>query len=379
MVRTDRLTRALRDMKGRVAEKVTHDFFERHPQWKEQYGQAGYEHGLRDAAFHVDFLAGAAEARDPEAFAEYARWAAGVLEARGIGRTFLEENLIQVRDAVLEELSGGPEPDLLREIADAGIAAVREEGPGSPVARPTLEPSDEPLEALQADSLDRVARAYLGAILSGSRNAATGIMDRAMESGTSVPDLYIHVIQRAQHALGDLWAANRISVAQEHMASAVTQSVLAHLYPHLPDPAELRGPAVVTGVAGENHQIGAHMVADVLEAEGWSVRFLGSDVPHSAVVSTVESEKPQLVGISVTMLFNLGAAAELIQAVRDAGAEWAPTILTGGRAFHLSANAWREVGADVWAPDLAAVRELASTLGPGVTGSGSPDGGPPAL
>jgi hypothetical protein len=46
-------------------------------------------------------------------------------------------------------------------------------------------------------------------------------------------------------------------------------------------------PAIVTGVAGELHQIGANMVADVLENAGWNVEFLGTDAPHTGIVDAV--------------------------------------------------------------------------------------------
>ena len=66
-----------------------------------------------------------------------------------------------------------------------------------------------------------------------------------------------------------------------------------------------RGRPVITGVEGEFHQIGANMVADVLESGGWDVRFLVTQLPHAGILDAVEEHDADLLGISVTMVCNL--------------------------------------------------------------------------
>ncbi len=73
--------------------------------------------------------------------------------------------------------------------------------------------------------------------------------------------------------------------------------------------AVARGSMVVTGVAGELHQIGANLVADAMEAKGWMVRFLGTNLPHSSVLSAVEQSSADILCISTTIVANLPAVA----------------------------------------------------------------------
>src|SRR5664279_5438919 len=77
-----------------------------------------------------------------------------------------------------------------------------------------------------------------------------------------------------------------------------------------------RGRMIVTGVSGELHQLGANLVADAMESNGWTVRFLGTNLPHSAVLATVEEFSPDVLCISTTIVANLASVAELIRAVR---------------------------------------------------------------
>jgi len=218
-----------------------------------------------------------------------------------------------------------------------------------------------------SDSL-RAARArYLEAILSGDRAAAFAVAMEAVESGLSVPDVYMELLQFAHYEVGRLWESNVISVAGEHIATAVTQGVLARLYALLPVTAASLGDAFVTGVEGEFHQLGSNMVADVLESDGWNVRFLGCQVPPRDVIALVDSIRPTLLGISATMKFSVPKVASLIGDIRALGGN-EPTILVGGGAFRGEPGLWREIGADGYGGDLREALTVARTLA-GTSGS----------
>jgi methanogenic corrinoid protein MtbC1 len=107
---------------------------------------------------------------------------------------------------------------------------------------------------------------------------------RSTKNGAGVFDIYAQVFQESLYEVGGLWAEGKISVSVEHRATAITQFVMAGIYSHaLPvRPSAPPRQAIVTGVAGEMHQIGANMVADVLENAGWNVEFLGTDAPMPA-------------------------------------------------------------------------------------------------
>jgi methanogenic corrinoid protein MtbC1 len=146
--------------------------------------------------------------------------------------------------------------------------------------------------------------------------------------------------------VGRLWESNVISVAEEHMATAVTQFVMAQCFSFIDRPALCHGRMVLTGVEEELHHVGANMVADVLEAHGWDVRFLGTNLPHRGILQVVREHRPDWVGISATTLFSLPQVSRLIAEIRATFPEGAPRIIVGGSAFRFSPDAWREVGAD---------------------------------
>jgi methanogenic corrinoid protein MtbC1 len=113
---------------------------------------------------------------------------------------------------------------------------------------------------------------------------------------------------------------------------------------------------VVTGVAGELHQIGANLLADSMEANGWTVCFLGSNLPHASILSSVEESSADVLCISTTMVANLPRVAELIGTVRAKLNEHAPTIVLGGGAYRLVPQFAQEIGA------IGAIADLRQAL-----------------
>ena len=332
------LAETLRAVAPAVAAEVTDRFLDRHPDWRARFGSRAVIHGVQDAQYHIAFLAAALEAGDAAPFAAYARWTAGVLAARGMGHVFLAENLAQVRDTLTVRLDPERTAVLAPYFADA-LAALEAEPP-----RPDGLP------------LTLTATMFLQAILSGQRAAAVQVAREALRAGTPLQSLYLDVFQPALYEVGARWEANQLTVAQEHVATAITQFVMAQIY-QPPRQDITRGTVLLTGVEGELHNIGAVMVGDLLETSGWNVRFLGTNLPATAILSAIGETSPTYVGVSITMLFNVAAARELIRAIkRDFGDRL--RVMVGGAAFRSNPDLWRQVAADAFAPDLRGVQAL---------------------
>lgn len=197
---------------------------------------------------------------------------------------------------------------------------------------------DTPLD-VRADTL---ATRYLAAQLAGDRREALRlIVDEGLGAGLSVPDVQLLVIQRAQQEIGRLWQENRISVAREHAATAISQLVLAHIYPHLPREPRNECRVVVACVEGERHDMPARVATDFLEMAGFEVQFLGADVPTDDLVALVGERPAGAVALSVTLAFNLPALRDAATRIRAATGGAVP-VLAGGHALAGPRPAWAE-------------------------------------
>jgi len=220
-----------------------------------------------------------------------------------------------------------------------------------------------PATFLRGDApLAPLARDYVDALLRGDRRAASGLVMQACDAGTPVKDLYLHVFQSAQREIGRLWQLNRISVAQEHYCTAATQLIMSQLYPHVFAGERNGRTLVMTCVAGELHELGARMVADFFEMDGWDTYFSGANTPSEDVVDAVAERNADLLGISVTMPWHVPAAQQIVEALRAREECARVRILVGGNAFAHDQQAWRATGAHGTAPDAEQAVALAGRL-----------------
>ena len=333
-----RLVQKLFSVQQAVAQAISDEFFLNHPDWVDRYGERGRQFCTADACFHIQFLAGAIEAGSPEAFADYSRWTARMLDARGISAHTLEENLEQLE----KHLAGVLLPDELEKVLPF-FKRGREA---------CLEPQPVPDIHPDAEGLSLTRSVFLAAILAGQRRAALGVVEEALRDGHSHVNIYVDVFTESLHQVGKLWELNKITVAQEHMATSITQYAVAAIYPRMAAADANRGSMVVTGVSGELHQIGANLVADAMESKGWTVHFLGSDLPHSSVVASIEASSADVLCISTTIVANLPSVADLMQSVRSKLGDRAPRIILGGAAYRVATRFADEMGAGESVTDL---------------------------
>jgi methanogenic corrinoid protein MtbC1 len=168
----------------------------------------------------------------------------------------------------------------------------------------------------QHTSLDALRDQYLHTQLAGDRRAALRFIDGALRAGHSVSAVRQRVIQAAQREIGRLWQEDQISIAQEHLATAISQLALAHLFQHADFRARIGRKIMVACVPGEQHDLPARLLADALDVEGYDVRFLGADVPLPDLLDSIAIENPDLLALSVTMVFNLPSLRETLRRVR---------------------------------------------------------------
>lgn len=172
---------------------------------------------------------------------------------------------------------------------------------------------------------------YLAGLLNGDRLLCSQIVQQCCAEGAELKDLYVNLFQQSLYQVGDLWEQHRISVAVEHLATAITERCMAIVQPQVfSGPLRSRS-MVVACVADEYHQLGARMVADLAELQGWRSHFLGANTPLDALLKMLDERRPELLGLSLTVCCNLPALSKVLDVV-SATFPGLPTVV-GGQAF----------------------------------------------
>ena len=200
-------------------------------------------------------------------------------------------------------------------------------------------------------NLTELRNRYVGMQLTGDRRAALQFIEETLTAGVSVAELSTHVVAAAQREIGRLWQENRISIAQEHMATAISQLVLAHVFGQADFRGRVGKKILIACVTGEYHDFPARLLADSLDLAGYDVRYLGANVPLDSLLRMMDEERPDLLALSVTMLFNLPALRETVKAVRSDERRRTLPIAIGGHAVQETESLAQQLGVELVAAD----------------------------
>jgi methanogenic corrinoid protein MtbC1 len=194
---------------------------------------------------------------------------------------------------------------------------------------------------------------YVAALLEGDSGKALEVA-KAVTTPQDLEGFYLQVVQPAMYQVGARWEAGQMSVAEEHLASAITARVVAGLTSARGASKPWRGRAVVSAAPSEFHELGAWILSDLLEVDGWEVSYLGANTPQQALVDLVRRREPAFVALSVTMPFNLEKTKTMIASLRAQNFAWPLRVIVGGAVFNLQHGLWAAIGADAFAEDAQA-------------------------
>jgi len=225
------------------------------------------------------------------------------------------------------------------------------------LAEHALPPKSVPDTAWQAQS-----EAFLEALLNADHHTCLKMI-ASLSSRNDVENFFIKVIQPAMIEIGRLWQTGDISVAQEHLASSIVTRVMSSIYTLEIERAETRNrKALITSSPNEYHEIGAWMISDLLELNGWNIHYLGANTPRQDVVRDALTFQPDLLVVSVTMSFNLDKTRLLVDTFRQDSRLKNTRVMVGGQVFQSMPNLWQQIGADASADDAARAVQKANML-----------------
>jgi methanogenic corrinoid protein MtbC1 len=192
------------------------------------------------------------------------------------------------------------------------------------------------------------------ALENADERSAVALVTEALDRGFPPEGVLLEVIAPAQRRVGVRWAENRLTVAQEHAATAISDRAVTAVAAHPAARTAARlGRVTVACADGEWHTLPARLVAEVLRLRGWRVDFLGAHVTTRQLVAHVHSTGPDAVALSCSLPVRLPVAHAAITACQAAGVP----VLAGGGGFGPGGRYARLLGADAWAGSARAAAE----------------------
>jgi methanogenic corrinoid protein MtbC1 len=185
------------------------------------------------------------------------------------------------------------------------------------------------------------------------------ILERAAVT-LGVPEFLDGVVATVLEDIGRGWRERSVSIAQEHLATAVFRRVLGWLLRVY----EVDGAAprlVVATPPGQVHELGALMVAVSAAAEGWAVTYLGPDLPVADLLGAAAQTGARAVAVSVVYVPDDRDVAAALRDIRAGLPARLPLLLGGAGASGVRLEP--EVAGVVVLDSLADFRALLRRLG----------------
>lgn len=211
---------------------------------------------------------------------------------------------------------------LWRQLAESNVDPVTINQPlivGPAVA------ADQP--AATVDHLGELREAWLNACLNFDEQTAERVVAQAFAL-FPVEVVCSELLQRGLATIGQAWFEGKVTVQQEHFASALATRRLEAILAATPSPTR-PGRIVVGCPPEETHVFAPLMLTLLLRRRGWEVIFLGADVPLANLIATTRAARTQLVILVAQQLLT---AATLYEMGRLLLQERVP-LAFGGRIF----------------------------------------------
>jgi methanogenic corrinoid protein MtbC1 len=212
--------------------------------------------------------------------------------------------------------------------------------------------------------------ALVVALLAADERAVESVFGAAIGRGADLALLARDLVSPALDEVGLMWHRGEVSVAEEHLATAVVHRAFSRCTTGVPLPPPGAPRLLLSCLAGEFHELGARLAGEVARAAGWHAELLGANTPRDAVLAYIAQRRPDAVGLSCALSGHLAECGKTVEEIRRV----APgvRILVGGSLFRRDAAMCGLTGADACFADAVGLRDWLLAHRPAPDGGAAP-------
>jgi methanogenic corrinoid protein MtbC1 len=222
---------------------------------------------------------------------------------------------------------------------------------------------ETPTMSLDSGDPKSIFEKYLQAVQKGTFTQASQIIRDALQIGMLPETIYEEVFTPTLRLMGHGWETGEITVAQEHLATGITEYCRNLIYnskPINPSNSPPVGKVLLTSVNGNNHTLGLNLLSDVFQWHGWEVYPLFCSLPQEEIATAALIYQVDLICLSVALPAQISIATSTVWFLRQS--DWKGLIEVGGAAFINYPEVALQTGADFYAKTAVDAVEKATQL-----------------
>ncbi|NAZ35242.1 B12-binding domain-containing protein [Rubellimicrobium sp. CFH 75288] len=182
-----------------------------------------------------------------------------------------------------------------------------------------------------------------------------------LERGWAPYDVLTEALVAGMTIVGQDFRDGILFVPEVLLAANAMKAGMAILKPLLAETGAPRvGKMVIGTVKGDIHDIGKNLVSMMMEGAGFEVVDLGINNPVEKYIEALETEKPDILGMSALLTTTMPYMKVVIDTMKEKGIRDDFIVLVGGAP--LNEEFGRAIGADAYCRDAAVAVETAKAL-----------------
>jgi len=200
-------------------------------------------------------------------------------------------------------------------------------------------------------------------IINYDKDEAVRLANMALEKGIEPVAAINEGFVKGIQAVGDLFGREEIFLPELVMgADAMTAAtdILGEAIKKSGGKAKYLATGIAGTVEGDIHVIGINLVTTFLVANGFGIKFLGTNVPSSLFVDQAKELKPDIILLSALLTTTMPNQKEVIDSLKEAGIRENVKVIVGGAP--VSQDWADQIGADGYGENAGAAVEVAKKL-----------------
>jgi methanogenic corrinoid protein MtbC1 len=207
---------------------------------------------------------------------------------------------------------------------------------------------------------EEIVERYLDALLKGDKRSSRSVIEETLQGGSPTNLVYMEVVWPSMVEIEQLLRTERITPAQEHLATRINRTIVDQLQNKLPRRPAKNKKIVICCAPEELQELGAQIISDLFDSDGWEVCFLGGGLTNDDVLTFVHENAPDILLVYGTSPKQAPSVRQLIDRIKDVNAHPNMQIMVSGGLFNRAEGLWQEIGADSFAASAEQALEIAA-------------------
>ena len=175
--------------------------------------------------------------------------------------------------------------------------------------------------------MEKIKKDFFDLLINGKIDEVYRMYMEFMKDST-LSTFYQNILRPVLYTIGDMWDSKKLDVGDEHIASNTVLRLLEIIKKEMRPRITKEKTILICTPYSENHVIPCLMLETFLSIRGYEIINLAPSVPMISILNQIQSKKPDLVLISITLVDHLQSAKRMIDKIKKTKTP----ILVGGQA-----------------------------------------------